>query len=83
MLAAGARKSIFINSCFSIYILQIVMIFAECGDHIRGDHITKYYDSTTWDTLGDIFILMGYQIWGILRKIPIFCTYHQNFSRLN
>ena len=45
-LAAGARKLIYINSFFSIAILQMVMILAENKQLIMVIKFTKYYAST-------------------------------------
>ena len=45
-LAAGAQKFIYINSFFSIVILQMVMTSAENNQLIMVITFTKYYDST-------------------------------------
>ena len=44
-LAAGARKFIYINSFFSIVILQMVMTSAENNHFIMVITFTKYHDS--------------------------------------
>ena len=45
-LAAGARKFIYINSFFSIAILQMVMILPRNKQLVMVIKFTKYYAST-------------------------------------